>query len=355
MELEDLGYNDTVAQSMAGYNLDGLEPGRVVAEHRERYIVRTAAGEFDAEILGNLRFSAKGREDFPAVGDWVALSIYDSDFAIIHRILPRFSLLSRQAVGQFGEVQIIAANVDCAFLVQAIDRDFSINRFERYLTVCHSSSVSPVIVLTKTDLIDQSKKTELIELVKSRISDVPVIAVSNKTLDGYEDVKKLVERGKSYCMLGSSGVGKSTLLNNLAGKTVMRTDEISNSSNRGRHVTTHRELIVLESGGIVIDNPGMREFGIADSSFGLETAFDNIINFAQECKYNDCTHTNEKGCAVIDAVEKGKIDSDSYENYLKMERERAHFASTVAERRKKGKDLAKTIKSFKKNSMRIAT
>ena len=352
MKLEDFGYNDKFEKFRIENNLDDFEIGRVIAEHKERYIVRTVKGEFEAEITGNMRFTAKSREDFPAVGDWVALITYESDFAIIHKILPRSSIIKRQAVGQFGEIQIIAANIDYAFLVQAVDRDFNINRLERYLTICNSSKVSPIIVLSKIDLISSAQLSEIMDNIKDRIKNVPVIAISNESQDGYEKIKSIIEKGKTYCMLGSSGVGKSTLLNNLSGKALMRTDTISQSTNRGRHVTSHRELIVLENGGILIDNPGMREVGIADSASGLEITFDKIVILSQNCKFKDCTHTNETGCSVIEAVEKGEIDRNSYENYLKMEREKAHFESSIAERRKKDKVFGKIIKNYKKDNFK---
>ena len=349
MKLDDFGYNDTFEAFRIENNLKDCEMGRVVSEHKERYIVHTEKGEFEAEITGNLRFSANSREDFPAVGDWVSLTIHDSDFSIIHKILPRFSMISRQAVGRFGEIQIIATNVDYAFLIQAVDRDFNINRLERYLTICHSSKVSPIIILTKTDLINEQKIAEIIESIGQRIKNIPVIAISNETHDGYEALKKCIEKGKTYCMLGSSGVGKSTLLNNLSGRTLMRTDAISKSTNKGRHVTSHRELIVLNNGGILVDNPGMREVGIVDSANGLETTFDKIFSFSRNCKFKDCTHTNEFGCSVLEAVETGEIDRNSYESYLKMQREKAHFESSVAERRKKDKDFGKMLKNYKKD------
>jgi len=348
MKLDDLGYNDKIEKSRIENNLEDFEIGRVISEHKERYIVKTEKGEFEAEITGNLRFSAKGREDFPAVGDWVALTIYDSGFSIIHGILPRFSIISRQAVSQFGEVQIIATNIDYAFLVQAVDRDFNINRLERYLTICYSSDVSPIIVLSKTDLIDEQRMNGILNDIKLRIKNVPVIAISNETQNGYEAIKKTIEKGKTYCMLGSSGVGKSTLLNNLSGRTIMRTDTISQSTNKGRHVTSHRELIILENGGILVDNPGMREVGIADTTSGLEITFDKIVSLSQNCKFKDCTHTRETGCSILEAVEKGDIDKNSYENYLKLEREKAHFELTVVEKRKKDKELGKIIKNYKK-------
>ena len=349
MILEDFGYNEKLEKLRIENNLKDFEIGRVVSEHKERYIAKTEKGECEAGITGNLRFSAKNREDFPAVGDWVALINYDSDFSIIHKILPRFSIISRQAVGQFAEIQIIATNIDYALLIQAADRDFNINRLERYLTICYSSNVSPIIVLTKTDLINEKIINEIIDSIHQRIKDIPVYAVSNETQDGYEALKMVIEKGKTFCMLGSSGAGKSTLLNNLSGRDRMRTDSISKSTGKGRHVTSHRELIVLENGGILVDNPGMREVGIADKENGLETTFRSIVNLTYNCKFKDCTHTFEIGCSVIEAVEKGEIDKSSYENYLKMEREKSHFESSVAERRKRDKDFGKMVKNFKKD------
>jgi len=348
MKLEDLGYNSGLEQFRMEHKLGDFEVGRVIAEHKERYIIKTAEVEAEAEITGNMRFTANDREDFPAVGDWVAFARYESGLAIIHIVLPRSSIIKRQAVGQYGEVQIIATNIDHALLIQAVDRDFNINRLERYLTICYSSGVAPLIVLTKTDLADEERVSGLLESIRLRLKDVPVIAISNVTQNGYDKLKKIFEKGRTYCLLGSSGAGKSTLLNNLSGREVMRTDTISESTSKGKHVTSHRELIVLDEGGILIDNPGLREVGIADSGGGLETAFDRIISLSGMCKFNDCTHSSEKGCSVLEAVEKGEIDRGAYENYLKMEKERAHFESTAAARKKKDKALGKVIKDYKK-------
>lgn len=232
MTLDDLGYNQTLEKFRVENNLQIFEIGRVISEHRERYIVKTTKGEFESEITGNMRFTAKNREDFPAVGDWVVLDIYNDAVATIHSILPRLSIIKRKAIGQFGEIQIIATNVDYAFLVQAVDRDFNINRLERYLTICNSSKVKPIIVLTKTDLIDESKINEILNSIKARIKDVPIIPISNETKNGYQSINACIEQGKTYCMLGSSGVGKSTLLNNLSGENIMRTGTISQSTNK---------------------------------------------------------------------------------------------------------------------------
>jgi ribosome biogenesis GTPase / thiamine phosphate phosphatase len=351
MKLEDLGYNDFFKQNKTGNELGNFEVGRIISEHKERYTVRVADCEIEAEITGNLRFTARSREDFPAVGDWVALIRYDADFAIIHHILPRYSAIKRKAVGQFGEVQLIATNIDVAFIVQSVDRDFNINRLERYLGICNTSRIKPIIVLSKIDLIDEQRLLEIEKSIKDRIANIPLIGISNETHDGYSTIGNLIEKKKTYCLLGSSGVGKSTLLNNLSGKSKMRTEKISDSTNKGRHTTSHRELILLENGGILIDNPGMREVGMADSAGSLELTFDLIFELSKNCKFKDCKHVQESGCAVIDAVERGEIDRDSYENYLKMDREKAFFESTLEVRRKKEKEFGKMLKNYK-NTMK---
>lgn len=355
MTLEDLGYNQAFENLRTELKLQDFEIGRVIAQHKERYVVKNLEGEYDAEITGNLRYSAKNREDFPAVGDWVALIKYDTHAAFIHSVLPRQAILARQAVEKFGERQIIATNVDFAFLLQAVDRDFNINRLERYLAICYASKVNPIIVLTKTDLIDDHKPGEMIENIKLRFKNIPVVAISNETGNGIDSIRKLMERSKTYCLLGSSGVGKSTLMNNLSGRQMMKTDLISTSTNKGRHTTSHRELTVLKQGGILIDNPGMREIGIADVSEGMEATFDEIINFAKHCKFADCTHTSEVGCAVIEAVESGEINRKSYENYLKIEKENEHFDLTVSEKRKKEKAFGKMVKNFKNDMQKLSS
>jgi ribosome biogenesis GTPase len=347
MKLEDLGYNEDLEKARVEQNLEGFGIGRVIAEHKERYVVKTAQGDLEAEVTGHMRFTAQDREDFPAVGDWVALTSFDAGYGIIHQILPRFSSIKRKAAGQTGETQLIAANIDFAFLVQASDRDFNINRLERYLTICYESRVKPIIVLTKIDLEEESRISAIIQQIEDRIRDVPVLPVSNRTLAGFAALKKTIKKGKSYCLLGSSGVGKSTLLNNLSQSEVMNTGALSQSTNKGRHISSHRELVMLEKGGLLIDNPGMREVGIAEHASGLENTFYLITSLAQNCKYTDCTHTRETGCAVLEALETGDLDHGYYENYIKMEREKSHFQSTMAQKRKKDKEFGKMLKNFK--------
>ncbi|MCG8309920.1 MAG: ribosome small subunit-dependent GTPase A, partial [Cytophagales bacterium] len=272
---------------------------------------------------------------------------------VINEVLPRFSIIRRQAVGQFGQVQIIGTNIDYAFLMQSVDRDLNINRLERYLTICYSSKVKPIIVLTKTDLVSEEELSRISDMMNKRLENVPVIAISNETKNGYGELIQIIERGKTYCMLGSSGVGKSTLLNNLSGKSIMKTDAISQSTNKGRHVSTHRELTVLKNGGILIDNPGMREVGIAGGATGLETTYDKIAVLSQKCRFKDCSHINEIGCAVIEAVEHGEIERNYYQNYLKLEKENAHFELTSKERRNKDKKFGKMLKNHKKDLKRF--
>ncbi len=349
MTLQNLGYDPTLENYRKENNLDSFAVGRVVLEHKERYVVKTTDAEYEAEIIGNLRFAAQSRADFPAVGDWVAFSEYDENKVLIHAVLPRKTIIERQSVGKFGEKQIIATNIDYAFVVQAVDRDFNLNRIERYLTLCYNSKVEPVIVLSKTDLIETEELNELTEKVENRIKNVQLITISNQSLDGYEKLKSIIEPRKTYCLLGSSGVGKSTLTNNLSGGELMKTGSVSLSTAKGKHVTSHRELVVLESGGILIDNPGMREVGMTESAEGLAQTFDLILELASECKFADCKHINEKGCAVLKAVEEEVVNKETYENYQKMEREKIHFESTIAEKRKKDKQFGKMVKEVMKN------
>jgi ribosome biogenesis GTPase len=348
MTLEELGYTKELEEYRKEHALSSFGVGRVISEHKDRYTVKTVDKEFDSELIGNLRFTATNRNDLPAVGDWVSIAEYDEGKALIHAVFPRKSIVERKAVGKLGQTQIIATNIDFGLIVQSVNRDFSVNRLERYLTICYASNIEPIIVLSKVDLIEEQKLEELLVQVKERVKNVPLFAISNQSQLGIDKLKSELIKGCTYCLLGSSGVGKSTLINTLTGVNLVDTGEISERIDRGKHVTSHRELIVLDN-GILIDNPGMREVGITDVSGGLEMTFDEIVNLAHDCRFSDCTHTNEKGCAVLEGIETEELDADSYDNFMKMEKERMHFDSDAKERKKKDKDLGKLIKSAKKH------
>lgn len=348
MTLADLGITDEITSYLKENNLSEFAVGRVTREHRERYIVSTGEKEYDAEITGNLRFSASSRADYPAVGDWVAMIIYDQDQAIIHKVLPRKSVLERQAVGKYGEKQIISANVDFALIVQSIDNNFSINRLERYLTICYSAGIEPVLVISKIDLVTEGKVGNATEELGTRDRKIRYILLSNITQEGMNQVHELLQKGKTYCVVGSSGVGKSSLINNLLKKNTLKTGQISQSTNKGRHITEHRELFILEKGAIIIDNPGMRELGVTDDTEGIKTTYEEIFNLSLQCKFPDCKHINETGCAVIDALEKGIIDKSSLENFRRIRREQQLFQSTIAEKREKDRKLGRMYKNIMK-------
>lgn len=353
MTPENLGYHDALERYRTEHGLGDLGIGRVVAEHKERYVVRTTDGDLEAEIIGKMRAMARDRHDFPAVGDWVAIKVHEPGHATIHHVYPRSSVIMRKAVGGHAGEQIIAANIDHAFLVQALDQDFNINRLERYLTICHASGVRPIIVLTKTDLFAPDQVEGKRQQVRARIPNVTIVALSNVTKDGCEALRAIMEHGKTYCLLGSSGAGKSSLINNLIGSDTMPTGNISGSTGKGRHITSHRELFVLATGGIIIDNPGMREVGVTDVESGLDVTFDRIAVLAKDCKFTDCTHTSEIGCAVLAALQRGELDGTSYANYLRMKDEAAHYRTTIAERRRKEKEFGKMVKRYKKDMGKI--
>ena len=348
MTLTDLGYNTGIENYIQENDLSTFTIGRVTQEHRERYIVSTGNNEYEAEITGNLRFSASSREDFPAVGDWVTMTVYDSDLAIIHEVLPRKSVLERQAVDKYGEKQLISTNIDVALIIQSIDNNFNINRLERYLTICYSANIEPVLVISKIDQLTEDEIKNAINKLEIRDKKIKCILLSNTTKQGLNKINNLIQKGKTYCVVGSSGVGKSTLINNLLKKNILKTGTISQSTNKGRHITNRRELFVLENGGIIIDTPGMRELGITENMEGIQSTFQEIFSLSLKCKFPDCTHVNESGCAIIEALAKGIIDKATLDNYKKIRREQQRFQTSNAEKRKKDREFGRMYKSIMK-------
>ena len=345
--MKKLGFSGKITELIKPDDWDGFQLARVIAEHKERYIIQTYSEVFHAEITGNLRYTAKSRLDFPAVGDWVKITMMDKETAIILNVFPRFSVLERQAVGITGGKQILAANIDSAFIVQSVGQDFNLKRLERYLTVCNAAQIEPVILLTKIDLIHADQVKELTRQINDRIKNVPVIPLSMEMKERFEVFAKIFKPYKTYCFIGSSGVGKSTIVNYLKGSEILKTNTISTSTNKGRHTTSHRELIILPNESIVVDTPGMREIGMVDNQAGIEMTYDNIIQLSETCRFNDCSHTNEMGCSVLKAVEHGEISQSAYDNYQKLKREHDHFTTSVVGKRQKSKNQGKLFKSIK--------
>lgn len=348
MDLQDLGFNAKLEQFIKEKGGNEFEPARVLIEHRERFIVATPIGEYEAEITGNLRFTAESRADFPAVGDWVGIKTWDREFAIIHFVCPRSSAIKRKMAGKTSDVQLIAANIDYAVILVAAGRDFNLNRIERYLSICNTSGIIPILVLNKTDLVDNDQRHRMIADISARMPRLEVYPLSLFTGEGLETIRNLFSRGKTYCLLGSSGTGKSSLINVLTGKAAMKTGEISKHANRGKHVTSHRELVFLSNGAMLIDNPGIREVGLTNEGSGLEATFDQITALSETCRYSDCSHTGEDGCAVKEALNNQEISRELYENYLKLLREKSWFETSLADKKRKEKVFGKILKNYQK-------
>ncbi len=323
--LKSLGWNEYFADHFAPYAEQGYSVGRISLEHKRIYRLMSEHGELLGEVTGKLRYEATGREDYPAVGDWVVINPrVEEKKASIHALLPRKSKFSRKAAGDTVEEQIVAANVDIVFLVNALNNDFNIRRMERYLILAWESGASPVIVLSKADLCDDLD-ARLAE-VESVAIGVPVHVVSAEHGEGLEQLAPYLGEGKTIALMGSSGVGKSTLINKLSGSEMQRVSEVREGDDRGRHTTTHRELFRLPEGGLMIDTPGMRELQLWEADEGFRGAFDDIESIAETCRFYDCQHVQEPGCAVRGAIEDGTLEKARFDSYLKLQRELAHLA-----------------------------
>lgn len=354
--LEQLGWRPSFEQAMAPFRQEGLVPARVIAEHRGLYRVAGGQGEMPAEVTGRLMFDAQDRLDYPVVGDWVAAAVLDQGgLAVIHAVLPRMSVLARKSSGRKFEGQAIAANVDIIFVVIGLDHNFNLNRMERYLAAASGTAARPVVLLSKSDLVPDPD--DAARSAADRAEGAEVLAVSIRTGSGMDRLNELLATGVTACFIGSSGVGKSSIINRLAGRELLRTAEVREEDSRGRHTTTHRELFVLPSGGIVVDTPGMRELGLWDAGQGIERAFGDIEALAPACAFSDCTHRVEPGCAVRAAVERGDLDRARYDSFLKLGREQEHLEAKTdwfkqQERKAYGKSIAKAVKDLYKRKGR---
>jgi ribosome biogenesis GTPase len=346
------GWNAALQTSFAPLFEQGLLPARVTAHHRGLWRVVTAEGERSARLSGRFALDA-GPGEHPVVGDWLAVGkIEGSEDVTIHALLPRRSVFSRRAVSG-GGVQLIAANVDVAFLVAALNADLNLRRLERYLVAARDSGALPVIVLTKSDL-----STDVVEDTR-RVAEIAggasIVALSARTGDGLGELLPWLQPGATAAMLGSSGAGKSTLLNALAGNTLMDTGAIRESDDRGRHTTTHRELFRLPSGALLVDTPGMREFGVLADDAALDASFADISELFSKCRFGNCAHTTEPGCAVLAALADGALSEERWRAYLKLQREldfaaRKDDPAAEAEHRAHWKQIHKSQRA--KNKLR---
>ena len=325
MNLEKLGWTSSFEEAFRSFGEDGLTPGRIAAGFTHLYRVLTGEGELLAEVAGRFRHQAGGPQDFPAVGDWVALEPRpDEGRATIHAVLPRKSAFVRKAAGDTVHAQVLAANVDTVFLVGGLDGDFNPRRIERALVLAWESGAVPVVLLNKADLCAEADARG--REVEAVAPGVPVHVVSGRSGDGMEALAPYLAPGRTVALLGSSGVGKSTIVNRLLGEERQRTSEVREHDQRGRHTTTYRELIVLPGGAVLVDTPGLREIQLWGTEEGLDIAFDDVARLARGCRFRDCRHRGEPGCAVLAAVEAGELDEERLASHRKLEAELRHLA-----------------------------
>ena len=307
--------------------------------------MRNALGEISAEISGRFRFELQSAADLPCVGDWVGVQWPVSGGpAIIHDVLPRRTFLRRKCPGRSVDYQMIAANIDAAFIVQGCTVDFNVHRLERYLVMTHAGGIESLVVLSKTDLMPREELDRRIDAIRSAGIAASVLPLSNATGDGLDAIRERLVPARTYCLLGSSGVGKSTLINRLMEREEFATKDVS-ATGEGVHTTARRQLRLLEGGAMLIDTPGMRELGLIGADEGVDATFGDVGEFAAQCRFPDCTHVHEPGCAVLAAVESGEMDEDRYRSYLKLRKETEYHDMSYIDKRRKDRAFGRFVKS----------
>jgi ribosome biogenesis GTPase len=348
-ELQNIGFDVWFEKHFKEMNKTDFFAARVIQVNKDNYLIRSEKKEIKAEVTGKLLFNADSGS-LPAVGDWVLVQYFDNEtLAIIHDVLPRKTTLKRKVAGKNIDYQILVANIDVAFIVQSLDSNFNLRRLERYLVMIHESDIQPIVLLSKSDLMDESELKNHINEIKKINSSITVASFSNFTEHGLDSINKLLQSRKTYCLLGSSGVGKTSLLNKLIGEEKYEVNAIREKDSRGRHTTTRRQMIFLANGSMIVDTPGLRELGIFNMEEGMSETFDEITQLAQGCQFSDCSHTHEKGCAVKHAVENKLIDENRYKNYLKIQKESAYYQRSYLEKRQRDKEFGKMVKRITKD------
>ncbi len=349
--LESYGLTDSIRSAAAQLSVDGAELARVITGVRDHFRVMTEQGEFGAHTTGRFLYSTGDYTDLPVAGDWAVVRVVD-DMAIIHDIVPRRTVLMRKSAGKRSGGQIVAANVDTMFIVQGLDHDFNLRRLERYLVMAYDGAVEPVVLLSKQDLREDREVQARVREAESITHGAPVLSYSALDDSGIDVIHSRIQPGQTFCLVGSSGVGKSTLINRLLGESRLTTRSVREKDSRGRHTTARRELILLNDGGILIDTPGMRELGVWAEPSSLEAAFPEIEALAEGCRYRGCGHQQEPGCGVRAAVESGDLSQARYDSYVKLAQELAQHAMRSDElgrlkRKRAQKQLSKAIKQVK--------
>ena len=343
-DLSTLGWDETLAEQFERYRADGLIPGRVAVQHRGAYDALTELGELRCDVAGRLYEESSSPADLPAVGDWVAIAPRaEEDAGTIQAVLPRRTRFSRKTAWQAAEEQVLAANVDVVFIVTSLNEDLNLRRLERYLILARESGAQPAVLLTKSDLARGPEEARA--AVEAVAADVPVHVLSSLSGEGLDAVRAYLRPGVTAALLGSSGVGKSTLVNTLAGTELLETQELRGDG-QGRHTTVRRELVQLPGGALVIDTPGMRELQLWVADEALEETFDDVTSLFEHCRFSDCSHESEPGCAVKAALADGTLAQERWDSYLKLEAELAHLERRLdkraqAEERKRWRALSR--------------
>ncbi len=346
MKLSDLGFDQWFEEHVIPCHED-RSVARVSAVDRGSYVIRNERAEVAAALSGKLSYETRSSVDLPCVGDWVTAQYHNhGTAAIIQRVFPRKTYLRRKTAGEIVDFQMIAANIDTAFIVQSCHFDFNPRRLERYLVMAADGRVEPVVILTKTDLIASDELAQKLATVGSA-TRAKVLGLSNITGIGIDEFQRELSSGRTYCLLGSSGVGKTTLINRLIGQDVFDTKTVSRTG-EGTHATSRRQLIVLAQGAMLIDTPGMRELGLVGASNGVNIGFEDLVALSAGCRYADCSHEQEPGCAVRAAIEKGELSEDRYSSYIRLKKESAYYEMSYLDKRKKDRAFGRFIKPVKK-------